>query len=65
MILVSGDTEDEDSADSGVSTIVERADPGPGPETAGREVEDAAVETIASISGETSQRDRITRERFA
>jgi hypothetical protein len=50
MILVSGDTEDEDSADSGVSAIVERADPGPGPETTGREVEDAAVEEIASIS---------------
>jgi hypothetical protein len=29
---------------------VERADPGPGPETTGREVEDAAVEEIASIS---------------
>ena len=34
-------------------------EPEPGPETTGRRVEDAAAEEAASISRNTSQRDRI------
>jgi hypothetical protein len=50
---MSGDMEDGDSADCGVGTIMEHVDPGTGTGTAGRKVEDAAVEDRV-LSRETS-----------
>jgi hypothetical protein len=54
IILMSDNMEDGDSADCGMGVIVEHVDLDPGPETAGREVEDAVVEVTTSISRETS-----------